>query len=171
MTTIAHSLSPCCQKHSILFKVEISYWELMAVSQHEDIRICSVSLGSADSTEWEVGGLLCIDELLTHFSNLGGGWNWINSRITLLEDGIKKEVALYTHRKVNAWSNMLNQPFTWVVVVIILYIFSQLASATPKTNQPRLFPCHYTLRTSDRFSIDSILYFVDVLQSCCYFFV
>lgn len=44
-----------------------SYWEWMAISRHEDIRTGSV--GSADSREIEVGGLLCTDELLSDFSN------------------------------------------------------------------------------------------------------
>lgn len=37
----------------------------MAIRRHEDIRIWRI--GSADSREIEVGGLLCTDELLLHF--------------------------------------------------------------------------------------------------------
>lgn len=41
----------------------------MAISWHEDVRIRSVGLGSADSRERQVGGLLCTDELLSDFSS------------------------------------------------------------------------------------------------------
>lgn len=53
MTTIAHSQSPHCHKKHILSEDEIfaSYWGRMAIRAHEDIRIQSVGLGSADSRE------------------------------------------------------------------------------------------------------------------------